>query len=101
MRGKMKSMTFEQARKIKSLTDWKKVRREEPDMTDPDAPDFSGLLEKEIEHRRLGRPKKEVCKKSLTLRVEPFTLIALRQYGKGWQTRLSNYISEGVRKGLV
>ena len=41
-------MTFEQAKKIISKTDWERIRNEEPDMTDPDAPDFSEIMGKEI-----------------------------------------------------
>jgi len=47
----------------------------------------------------LGRPKKAVCKELINLRLENFTLTALRQTGKGWQTRLSHYIDNGVKTG--
>ena len=70
-----------------------------PDLTDPDAPDFSELMTEEI--RRLGRPKKAFCKKLLTIRVEPLTLYSLRMSGKGWQTRVSDWIDDGVRKGVL
>ena len=46
MPGKVKSLTFEQLKKIKSKTDWERVRNEEPDMTDPDVPDFSEIMTK-------------------------------------------------------
>ena len=49
MRGEIKSMTFEQLKNIKSMTDWERVKHEEPDMTDPDAPDFSDNMAIEIE----------------------------------------------------
>ena len=48
MHGKITSMTFEDAKKIKSETDWERIRNEEPDMTDPDAPDFSEIMAKEV-----------------------------------------------------
>ena len=99
MRGRQKSMTFKQVKKIKSKTDWKRVRKEEPDMTDPDAPDFSVIMAKEV--KKMGRPKKAVCKKMVNLRLDHFTLTALRQSGKGWQTRVSDWITEGVRRDFV
>ena len=48
MRGEIKSMTFEQVKQIRSETDWERVRNEEPDMTDPDAPDFSEIMANEL-----------------------------------------------------
>ena len=48
MNGKITSITFKQATKFKSNTDWERVRNNEPDMTDPDAPDFSGVMVKEV-----------------------------------------------------
>ena len=48
-----------------------------------------------------GRPKKAVCKNMVNLRLDHFAVIALRQSGKGWQTRVSDYVSEGVRQGIL
>jgi len=97
-------MTLEEMQKKypltkKALAKIEKACKKEPDMTDPDAPDIVDLLEKGLAHR-IGRPKKAYCKKLLTIRVEPFTLRSLRMSGKGWQTRLSDWIDDGVRKGV-
>jgi len=43
-------MTSEEMRQTPSATNWDKVRVQEPDMTDPDAPDFSGLMESAVKH---------------------------------------------------
>ena len=48
-----------------------------------------------------GRPKKDFCKDMVNLRLDHFVLMALRQSGKGWQTRVSDWITEGVRKGII
>ena len=48
MNGEITSMTFENAERITSKTDWERIRNEEPDMTDPDAPDFSEIMAKEV-----------------------------------------------------
>jgi uncharacterized protein (DUF4415 family) len=85
------------ANKLKRL---KKIFAGEPDMTDPDNPDVAELLEKGLA-RRIGRPPKAVCKDMLNLRVDHFDLLALRHSGRGWQTRVSNWISEGIRKGVL
>jgi uncharacterized protein (DUF4415 family) len=99
MNGKVKTLTLEQVKKLKSGTDWDRVRNQEPDLTDPDAPDFSDLMVDKI--KRLGRPPKAVCKDMVNLRLDHFVLATLRGSGKGWQTRLSNYIAKGVKTGAL
>jgi uncharacterized protein (DUF4415 family) len=99
MNGKVKTLTLEQVKKLKSGTDWDRVRNQEPDITDPDAPNFSDLLAAKI--KRLGRPPKAVCKEMVNLRLDRFVLSALRGSGKGWQTRLSAYIARGVKTGVL
>ena len=56
MFGDIRSMTFEQAKKLESKTDWERVRNEEPDITDPDAPDFSETMIKEI--KKMTNPER-------------------------------------------
>jgi uncharacterized protein (DUF4415 family) len=138
--------TLKQVKKIKSLTDWHKVKDQEPDLTDPDAleftkemfaaalrpgrltekelkslakekPEHTALVKFELAHRaadkkykkaveanivhRMGRPKKAVCKEHVNLRLDSFALSTLRRSGKGWQTRVSNFISAGVKAGAL
>ena len=42
-----------------------------------------------------GRPKSEVTKVPITLRIDPDTLAAYKATGAGWQTRMN----EALRKG--
>ena len=55
MNGKIVSMTSEEMRQTPSATDWDKVRTQEPDMTDPDAPDLSNLMESAIKRPAILR----------------------------------------------
>ena len=55
MNGKIVSMTSEEMRKSPSATNWDRVRAQEPDMTDPDAPDFSNLMESTVKHPDIQR----------------------------------------------
>jgi uncharacterized protein (DUF4415 family) len=48
-----------------------------------------------------GRPPKAICKDMVNLRLDHFAVTALRDSGRGWQTRVSNYISTGVRTGTL
>jgi uncharacterized protein (DUF4415 family) len=73
----------------KAIKKIKEALKNEPDMTDPDAPDFSDLL------------KNKIAKLPIALRLPAITLKKLRASGKGWQTRLSDKISELVMKGLL
>jgi uncharacterized protein (DUF4415 family) len=87
---------------MKSLTDWERVRDmkdEDIDLTDPDAPEITG--EQIALATRRGKPLKEVKKLPIALRLPAITLKKLRASGKGWQTRLSDKISELVMKGIL
>ena len=64
MRGKIQSMTFEQVNEIASKTDWERVRNEEPDMSDPDAPDFSETMRREVEKISFAEIPDRVAMKS-------------------------------------
>ena len=66
--------------------------KSEPDMTDPDAPDFSELLIEEVKRR--GRPKKTETKKSINVRFSTDVLAAMRRLGRGWQTRIDDVMRE-------
>ncbi len=71
-----------------SLSDWAWVRAHEPDLTDPDAPDFSGLMRAELKRLR-GRPTGSGCKDAVSLRVDRDVLAGFRATGRGWQTRMN------------
>jgi len=49
--------------------------------------------------RRLpGRPKAEVTKEAVNIRLSPDVLAAFRATGRGWQTRMDEALREWVAK---
>ena len=46
-----------------------------------------------------GRPKKEVVKQDIHIRLDPATLKKLKELGRGWQTKLSAKVDEWVNMG--
>ena len=47
--------------------------------------------------RRVGRPKADVTKERVTIRLSPEVTEYFRSTGKGWQTRLDNALKEYVQ----
>ena len=54
----------------------------------------SGLLAKQ---RSPGRPKAEVTKERITIRLSPDVLSAFRASGSGWQTRMDAALRDWLR----
>ena len=48
-----------------------------------------------------GRPRKEVVKQDIHIRLDPVTLQKLKALGRGWQTKLSAKVDEWVRLGAL
>jgi len=48
-----------------------------------------------------GRPKKEVRKEVVNISFEPDDLKYLRASGRGWQTRLREYVEQGISSGAL
>lgn len=71
-----------------TLSDWEWVRAHEPDLSDPDAPDFAGLMRTELKRLR-GRPAGSGRKDAVSLRVDRDVLAGFRATGRGWQTRMN------------
>ncbi len=71
-----------------TLSDWEWVRTHEPDLTDPDAPDFADEFRAERLRRR-GRPLGSGVKEATSLRIDKDVLAAFRATGRGWQTRMN------------
>ena len=97
-------MTANEINKKLPLTEarLKKIRKkfqDKPDLSDPDNPELTAKYFQKA--KRPGRPKKDLHKELMTLRVDHFVLYSLRQTGKGWQTRLSDYISQGIKNGAL
>ncbi len=72
-----------------STSNWEWVRTHEPDLTDPDAPDFSEEMRAERLRRR-GRPKGSGVKSATSIRIDKDVLAAFRATGRGWQTRMND-----------
>jgi uncharacterized protein (DUF4415 family) len=71
-----------------------------PIVYDEDAPE---LTETELaEFRRVrGRPKKAARKERVDLLLERESVRHLRESGSGWQTRLREYIEQGIAAGAL
>jgi uncharacterized protein (DUF4415 family) len=95
----MHRYTTEELKKKKSSTNWELVKAtKDEDITyDADSPSLDTLLTSgEVKVIRRGRPPLAEPKEKVTLRLDAETLRTLRATGKGWQTRLSEQISEWV-----
>jgi uncharacterized protein (DUF4415 family) len=92
------SHTTDELKQKKSKTDRERVLAMADDEIpfDEDSPTLSSLLAagREVKIVRRGRPPVAEPKEKITIRVEASALRALRASGKGWQTRLSDQISE-------
>ena len=53
------------------------------------------------EYPNRGRPKKEQTKEVINVAFERKDLEYLRSTGRGWQTRLREYIENGIAAGLL
>ncbi len=97
-------------RPIPELSDAEEAAIQAQIAADPDSPeltedDFTRLrparevlppdLYANLTKNRGGRPKSDVTKVPVTLRVDPDTLAAYKATGAGWQTRTN----EALRKG--
>ncbi len=67
---------------------------------DPDTVEITADLAARMQPlRRRGRPAVERPKAPMTTRVDADVLDAIKQSGKGWQTRLNEVLREAVQKG--
>jgi uncharacterized protein (DUF4415 family) len=74
----------------------------EPVGDDPDAPFLTDEeLAKMRPVARRGRPLKAIRKQDTHILFDPHVLAHLRSSGRGWQTRVNNWVSEGVKKGVL
>lgn len=61
---------------------------------DPDTYELSSEEFKQL--RPVGRPKAEVTKERITIRLSPEVLEHFRAKGKGWQTRMDEALKEYI-----
>ncbi|MFC4623072.1 BrnA antitoxin family protein [Comamonas nitrativorans] len=67
---------------------------------DPDTVEITTqLAAKLLPLRRRGRPPVEQPKAPITTRIDADVLHAIKDSGKGWQTRLNDVLREAVQKG--
>ena len=73
-------------------------RIHEAALSDPDAQPMSDEMMKRLRpFRPVGRPKAEVTKERVTIRLSPEVTAFFRAGGKGWQTRLDEVLQEYVK----
>ena len=80
---------LEEIRKIEDIdySDCPKITREQ----------FANARPCHLVNRDLWRPKKEV----LNIRIDADVLKSLRESGDGWQTRVNDYLRQGVTSGRL
>lgn len=61
-------------------------------------PDARELTDKEFQRLRpMGRPKAEVTKERITIRLSPDVVAKFRATGSGWQSRMDKALQEYLR----
>jgi uncharacterized protein (DUF4415 family) len=100
-------------RPIPELSDAEEAAIQAQIAEDPDSPelteeDFARLrpaqevlppdLYASLTRSKGGRPKSDVTKVPVTLRVDPDTLAAYKATGAGWQTRMNEVLRKGKPK---
>ena len=61
-------------------------------------PDTRELTDKEFQQLRpMGRPKAEVTKERITIRLSPDVVAKFRATGRGWQSRMDTALREYLR----
>lgn len=51
--------------------------------------------------RRPGRPRAEVKRPMVSLRMDPDVLAGLRALGPGWQTKVNDYLRQCIEQGRL
>lgn len=58
---------------------------------------YAGLLKMNRETRQRGRPKAEVTKERITIRLSPEVVQSFRATGDGWQTRIDAALKDWLK----
>ena len=58
---------------------------------------YAGLLEMNRQAKQRGRPKAEVTKERITIRLSPDVVGAFRATGDGWQTRIDTALKDWLK----
>ncbi len=89
--------------KQKNLTSHKSVINEDgevPDLTVLSRKDFKSFssLPKSVKAIIRGRPKAEITKERITIRLSPDVVATFRASGAGWQTRMDAALKDWLKK---
>jgi uncharacterized protein (DUF4415 family) len=88
----------EELKSMETRTEWDRVynMRDEDIILDDDCPDVvEGLKSGRMKLR--GRPRLRDKKVPISIRLDPDAVRSLRALGPGWQTKLSDKISEWMK----
>ena len=81
-----------------SVTDTEDAAITAAAMTDPDALPFTDEQWASVKPRlRMGRPKAELTKERITIRLSPDVVGAFRSTGQGWQTRVDAALRDWLK----
>jgi len=98
--GKITSMTVAEAKKLYTPAQVKAMIAKAKASKDNN-PYTSEEWQAKAEHPNRGRPKKEMVKQDIHIRLNPSTLTKLKALGRGWQTKLSAKVDEWVKQGTI
>jgi len=65
---------------------------------DPDTYELSAEEFAQLKPYKGGRPKAEVTKERITIRLSPDVLAAFKATGKGWQTRIDAVLKDWLKE---
>ena len=82
----IKRMSIDDIRKMKSYTDWDRLRRETAAGTEPDLDEDEQGIDWDWENARLVIPEP---KRAISLRLDADVLEFFKAQGKGYQTRMN------------
>ncbi len=64
-------------------------------------PEFFEAIAEIREIKQRGRPPQEHHKQRITLRLDDNIVTTLRSTGKGWQTRLNDFLNKAIEQKLL
>jgi uncharacterized protein (DUF4415 family) len=65
---------------------------------DPDSYELTTEEFTQLKPYKAGRPKAEITKERITIRLSPDVLTAFKATGKGWQTRIDAVLKEWLNE---
>ena len=65
--------------------------------SDPDTYELTAEEFAQLKPYKGGRPKAEITKERISIRLSPEVLTAFKSTGKGWQTRIDSVLKEWLK----